>query len=37
MYSSSTPSVYGSLWPKAWSSTLPPGANRPPLPVIEAG
>src|SRR5881396_786510 len=37
MYSSSTPSVYGSLWPNAWSSTLPPGAKRAPLPVIDGG
>ena len=26
MYSSSTPSVYGSPWPNAWSRTLPPVA-----------
>src|SRR6478672_2702434 len=37
MYSSSTPSVYGSLAPKAWSSTLPPGGNLEPLPVIDGG
>ena len=37
MYSSSTPSVYGSLWPNAWSSTLPPGGKLEPLPVIEGG
>jgi hypothetical protein len=37
MYSSSTPSVYGSLAPNAWSSTLPPSAKRLPLPVIEGG
>jgi len=37
MYSSSTPSVYGSLWPNAWSKTLPPGANRAPFPVIYEG
>ncbi len=37
MYSSSTPSVYGSLWPNAWSKTLPPGANRAPFPVIDEG
>src|SRR5690349_12082589 len=35
MYSSSTPSVYGSLLPNEWSSTLPPGAKL--LPVIVAG
>src|SRR5262249_17609260 len=37
MYSSSTPSVYGSLAPNAWSRTLPPGGNCEPLPVIEGG
>src|SRR5215470_13354931 len=37
MYSSSTPSVYGSLAPKAWSSTLPPGGNCEPFPVMEGG
>jgi hypothetical protein len=37
MYSSSTPSVYGSLLPNAWSSTLPSRAKPAPLPVIEAG
>jgi len=35
MYSSSTPSVYGSLWPNLWSRTLPPAAKL--LLVIEAG
>src|ERR671922_234175 len=35
MYSSSTPSVYGSPLPKRWSRTLPPAAK--PLAVIEAG
>ena len=34
-YSSSTPSVYGSLWPNVWSSTLRPRAGpSEPLPVI---
>src|ERR1700751_3409386 len=37
MYSSSTPSVYGSLAPNAWSSTLPPGGKLEPLPVIDGG
>jgi hypothetical protein len=37
MYSSSTPRVYGSLVPKAWSRTLPPGGNCEPLPVIDGG
>ena len=37
MYSSSTPSVYGSLVPNAWSSTLPPGGKLEPLPVIDGG
>src|SRR4029077_19231677 len=37
MNSSSTPSVYGSLAPNAWSSTLPPGGKLEPLPVIEGG
>jgi hypothetical protein len=35
MYSSSTPSVYGSLCPNLWSSTLPPDAKL--FPVIVAG
>src|SRR5690348_16982938 len=37
MYSSSTPSVYGSLEPNAWSRTLPPAGKPDPLPVIEGG
>ena len=35
MYSSSTPSVYGSPEPKRWSSTL--AWSVPSVPVIEAG
>src|SRR5881396_1357819 len=39
MYSSSTPSVYGSLAPNLWSSTLTSPSPKPPLPlpVIEVG
>src|SRR5437762_4368083 len=39
MYSSSTPSVYGSPFPNRWSSTLAssPAALRAPLPVIDGG
>ena len=38
-YSSSTPSVYGSLCPNVWSSTLArePGVPELPLPVMSAG
>ena len=35
MYSSSTPRVYRSPFPKAWSRTLPPAAK--PLPVMLEG
>src|SRR4029078_13626535 len=35
MSSSSTPSVYGSLAPYLWSSTLPPCGKLLPLPVID--